>query len=118
MWLLNVHDGELRAGDLEDFVQQALVAQVSAAADEAGEVLRDEDCGVAVLVVVGVAGQADDSVVRDANAAAQVEPAHMPRLIRKWKRMRHLGVYTCLGADSEVVDHAVVGGEVFRADGA
>ena len=59
--------------DLEDAVHHALVAQVGAPADDVGEVVGDEYGGVAVALVAWVTGQGDDAVVRDADAAAQVE---------------------------------------------
>ena len=58
---------------MEDAVQHALVAQVGAPADDVGEVVGDKDGCVAVALVAWVTGQGDDAVVRDADAAAQVE---------------------------------------------
>ena len=49
--------------------------------NDLGEIVGDEDGGVAVAVVVRIAGQADDSVVRHADAAALVEPAQAGGLI-------------------------------------
>ncbi len=85
--------------------------------DDFGEVARDEERRIAVLVVGRVAGQADDAVVRDAALALHVQRLHVRQLIRERERVGHLRVYPGLRADSEVVHDAVLRGEVFRTDG-
>ena len=76
-----VHDGELGLRDLKDGVQHAPVMQVGPAVNHPGEVVGDENGRVAVAVVVRVAGQLNDAIVCDADAAAQVEFAQTGRLI-------------------------------------
>ena len=79
-----VHDGKFGLRQLVDDVELAPVAQVGAGVQDLGEVVGDEDGSVAVAFVVRVAGQADDSVVCYADAAALVETAQAAVLIRKW----------------------------------
>src|SRR5699024_3084111 len=76
-----VHDGKFGLRQLVDDVELAPVAEVGGGVQDLGEVDCDEDGSVAVAFVVRVAGQADDSVVCYADAAALVEPAQAARLI-------------------------------------
>lgn len=76
-----VHDGELGLCQLPDGIEDSSVPQVLPALDQHTEVLRDEQRCIAVLVVVRVAGQSDDSVVCYADAAGGVELLHTPQPI-------------------------------------
>ena len=84
-----IHDGKLGLGDLIDGAKNVLIAQGIAVADDSGEVAGDEESGVAVPVVVRVAGQADDAVVRHPELAARVKFAQPVRL-DVYKRQPHM----------------------------
>lgn len=102
---------------MADVIQEPGPREVAGRLDDFGEVARDEQRRVAVLVVVRVAGQADDAVVRDAALTLRIQRFHVRQLIRERERVGHLRVHPGLRADSKVVHDAVLRGEVFRADG-
>ena len=76
-----IHDGELRARQVVDVFEQRLISKVGGLVYQIGKVVSDEDGCVAVLGVRRVGGQPDDSVVRDAALAGQVERLHPLGLI-------------------------------------
>ena len=74
---VTVHDGQLGARQSVDERQNALVLQVAGFADDQGEVIGDEQCGIAVLAVIPVCGQADDPVVGDPAGALHIQHLHV-----------------------------------------
>ena len=76
-----VQDGHFGADEAPDGFQHIGIMQVGRAPDDLGEVVGDEDRGVAVLLFVRIAGQPDDAVVRDAHTAVDIQRLHHLALI-------------------------------------
>ena len=76
-----VHDGQLRSRQLFNPIQELFVAEILRAVQHARHIPRDEQRGVAVLMLIPVAGQPDDSVVRNAAAAFHIQRLHVGQTI-------------------------------------
>ena len=75
------HDGQLRSRQLLNPIQELFVPEILRAVQHTRHVPRDEQGGVAVLMLIPVAGQPDDSVVRNAAAALHIQRLHVGQAI-------------------------------------
>lgn len=74
---LRVHDRQFGTRQPVYQLQDSGVLQIAGLADNFGKVVGDEQCGVAVFLIVRIGSEPDDAVVCDAALAVQVQRFHV-----------------------------------------